>query len=102
VSQQESELVRVRHRIGVAICDALATRLALHRPEFFAEELRREVEARIGPKAAPGSADRILRDLRQRGVLDYVVLSRRRSHYRVVRVGPPPPAPPRQLELFLT
>ena len=101
MSQQESELVRVRHRIGVAICDALATRLALHRPEFFAEELRREVAARIG-KAAPGSADRILRDLRQRGVLDYVVLSRRRSHYRVVRVGPPPPAPPRQLDLYPT
>ena len=102
MSQQESELVRVRHRIGVAICDALATRLALHRPEFFAEELRREVAARIAQKAAPGSADRILRDLRQRGVLDYVVLSRRRSHYRVVRVGPPPPAPPRQLDLYPT
>jgi hypothetical protein len=36
--------------------------------------------------AAPASADRILRDLRQKGVIDYKVLGRRASLYAVTRL----------------
>ena len=37
-------------------------------------------------RVAPGSADRVLRDLRKRRKLNYKVLSRRESRYRVIPV----------------
>ncbi|MCC6409465.1 MAG: hypothetical protein IT453_20065 [Planctomycetes bacterium] len=49
--------------------------------EFHAQELRDYV-ARVHP-TAPASADRILRDLRQRGDVRYVLVSRSKSLYRV-------------------
>lgn len=49
--------------------------------EFHAQELRDYV-ARVHP-TAPASADRILRDLRQRELVQYVLVSRSRSLYRV-------------------
>ncbi len=71
----DPELARVSSRIGrevLAYCRE-------HR-SFHAEDLRQHVAA-IG--IAPGSADRILRDLRQRGAVRYSVVSRRESLYRV-------------------
>ena len=49
--------------------------------QFHAEELRRYV-LRAAPDIAPGSPDRILRELRLEGKLDYVVINRRQSLYQ--------------------
>lgn len=52
--------------------------------DFHMEELRRRF-----PDRAPDSAGRILRLLRQKGVIDYVVVNRGQSHYRLVDVPKP-------------
>jgi len=49
--------------------------------QFHAEELRQYVLA-TAPDIAPGSPDRILRELRLEGKLDYVVINRRQSLYQ--------------------
>jgi hypothetical protein len=49
--------------------------------EFHAQDLRDHVTALV-PNTAPSSPDRILRDMRQRGEVQYVVVSRRDSRYR--------------------
>lgn len=87
---QQANLERVSARIGREIVLFLKARLKLAtvRPdgaEFRADELRTFVEAGVG-KVAPGSADRILRALRQQGVIAYEVVSRSASLYRVTGV----------------
>jgi hypothetical protein len=79
--EQEENLERVSSRIGRAIIDFCQT----HR-RFHADELRAYAVAETGI-AAPASADRILRDLRLRGVIDYVVVNRRASLYEVIKVN---------------
>lgn len=74
-------LDRVSDRIAGAITTFLASR-----DTFHADELRRAVKERCG-EVAPGSPDRILRDLRQRGVVAYELVNRAKSLYRVVRLG---------------
>lgn len=49
---------------------------------FFADELRIYVQSHAG-RCAPGSADRILRDLRQVWKLGYTVVNRRQSLYKM-------------------
>jgi hypothetical protein len=49
--------------------------------EFHAEDLRQYV-LRAAPGIAPGSPDRILRELRLEGKINYVVLNRRESRYQ--------------------
>jgi hypothetical protein len=79
--EQQENLERVSSRIASAVVEFCRT----HR-RFHADELRQAVIAATGI-AAPASADRILRDLRRRGVIDYVVVNRRESLYEVVEVG---------------
>lgn len=50
---------------------------------FHAEELRNFVRKRV-PETAPGSPDRILRELRLRGWLDYQVVNRHQSLYQFI------------------
>lgn len=77
---QQEELSRVADRIGEAIL-AFAARQGSR--DFHADDLRRFVAESMGDaNIAPGSPDRILRDLRQRGELDYVILNRSASLYR--------------------
>lgn len=85
MQQQELELRRVRKAIGPAIITFLAMRLSTGRVEFKADDLRRAV-ASVHP-TAPASADRILRSLRQSGDIDYELVSRSESRYRVLSVG---------------
>ena len=87
--RQERE--RVRSRIGKLI-------LEFCRPHdvFRMEDLKRFVENRVKGRIAPASTDRILRQLRQQGFLDYIVVSRRQSLYRIVPVE----RPAEQAELF--
>lgn len=77
-ASHRANLERVRRAIATSVrefCDAHVGH------EFHAQELRDYV-ARVHP-TAPASADRILRDLRQRGDVRYVLVSRSRSLYRV-------------------
>jgi hypothetical protein len=79
VSNQGENLDRVSSRIGTALVEFCRA----HRGEtFHADDMRRHVTRTVGA-VAPASADRILRDLRQRGVVDYVVVSRSGSLYLV-------------------
>src|SRR4029434_524457 len=78
IEEPEEHLVRVSSRIARAI-----VQFCQEHKEFHADELRAAVTQATG-STAPGSADRILRDLRKRGIVDYVVVSRRKSLYRVI------------------
>ena len=75
MDEQTENLERVSSRIAASIVEFIRS----HR-RFHADDLRRHVSARVG-SVAPGSADRILRDLRQKDVIDYRVVSRRQSLY---------------------
>ena len=79
--EQAEHKERVFSRIARSIVDFCAEHKTFH-----ADDLRQHVVAETGV-AAPGSADRILRDLRQRKLLDYIVLDRRASLYEVLWVA---------------
>jgi len=73
----DRDLERVSSRIAnavVAFCS--------HHPRFHMDDLRRYIVREVGT-VAPGSPDRILRDLRARGVLRYRVVSRHQSLYEM-------------------
>jgi hypothetical protein len=71
-------------RIGSAILDFCSERVG---QEFYADDLRRFVIHKVG-LCAPGSADRVLRDLRQRGAINYVCVSRSKSLYFLHSANP--------------
>lgn len=75
---QGAHLSRAKLRLRRAILEFCAAHA-----RFRADELRAFVARQAGP-AAPGSADRVLRALRQDGELNYRVLSRRESLYEVI------------------
>lgn len=81
--EQMEHLQRVSTRIGNAIIEFCRGNLE---EEFHADDLREWVSSQVA-RVAPGSADRIFRDLRIRGRIDYVLVSRRDSLYRVTRVA---------------
>jgi hypothetical protein len=68
----------VASRISGAILDFVSLHCGL---TFHSAQLHAYVESRCG-YIAPGSADRILRLLRQREKLNYTVVNRRQSLYR--------------------
>ncbi len=77
--EQADNLDRVATRIQNAIvqfCDLYCGRT------FHADQLRAFVTERVGT-VAPGSADRVLRAMRQRGLVSYEVVNRAKSLYRV-------------------
>jgi hypothetical protein len=79
---QEQEIERVTSRIGSTV---LAFVLGIGvGGTFHAEDLRRYVGDRA--PGAPGSPDRILRDLRTRGFFDYAV-ERAESRYTVTFIN---------------
>lgn len=78
--EQQERLDRVSSRIARAILDFCRA----HK-RFHADELRKYVIRETGI-AAPASADRILRALRQEGHIDYIVENRRASLYLVTMV----------------
>jgi hypothetical protein len=81
--EQEENLERVSKQIGDAILEFCRTRAA--NPRFHIDELRQFVAARV--PIAPDSPGRILRQLRQRGDLDYTIVSRKDSLYELTRVA---------------
>jgi hypothetical protein len=75
--ENDEYLYAVAARITSAIIDFCAERMG---GQFHADELRQYVSLTVG-SCAPGSADRVLRHLRQCGVIDYVCINRARSLY---------------------
>lgn len=72
-------LGRVSERIAEAILAFCG-----NRTEFHADDLRRYVREQVG-EIAPSSPDRVLRELRKKGRINYRVKNRRESLYEVVR-----------------
>jgi len=83
MGQQAEELERVSERIGSAVLTFLL-RVGTG-GQFHAEALRDWVVSEV--HAAPSSADRVLRELRLKGAIDYKVLNRRQSLYQVLDSG---------------
>ena len=76
------QLTRVRSELGPRIVAWASNRLASGAAEFRASELKAAVAG------APASPDRVLRDLRKRGVVGYEVVSKPKSLYRLTYVHP--------------
>ena len=83
---QAAHLARVSAKIADAVLAFCRARLAAGRPEFHADDLLSFVGCRV-QGLAPDSPSRVLRMLRREGLLDYAVLSRKDSLYRVSRVA---------------
>lgn len=80
-------------RIADVILDYCSRRMG---GTFRADDLRRYVDASVDGGCAPASADRVLRDLRQKGAVNYTVLNRAQSLYQVGQAK----KDPRQRDLF--
>lgn len=87
VASENGELVRVRGKIGTAVLAFLKGRIKDGNRTFYINELQKFVEGFVLSGAiAPASPDRVLRNLRQRGEVDYELLDRSNAEYRVKRV----------------
>ncbi len=82
--EQTKHLDRVSDNIAPLILRFARSRLELNVPEFQMHELHAYVAEQA--RAAPASADRVLRALRQLGRLDYRCIDRGRSRYRILSV----------------
>lgn len=83
-TEQTENIARVRQAIATHIVKFIDGHL--HK-EFHVDELRRYVSDHVAGYIAPASPDRILRDLRQKGAVNYEVVSRSRSLYKALPVG---------------
>ncbi len=72
---------------AIAVQDFWAQRLGSEDPTFTAAQLRFYLQNNCVGQVSPSTADRILRMLRQKGQIDYVVLNRGLSLYRMVPLG---------------
>jgi len=84
-TEQRVQLARVQRGIGALVLE-FVRRVGVGKT-FHGDELSSWIAART--KVAPGSSDRILRELRRAGQLNYSVLSRSQSLYRVEAVWKP-------------
>lgn len=80
IATQTKHLGRVRLRIGKAV------ELFVNSRDLFLSEELREFIIRYTGSLAPASADRVLRDLRQRRIINYKVQDRARGLYRTLPV----------------
>lgn len=80
-AEQAEQLARVTSRIGLTIIAFCRIVWGSESRSFHASDLHEFVEVRA--QIAPASADRVLRELRKQGHLDYEVLNRRASLYRL-------------------
>ena len=89
MTEQTQQLNRVAATTSEAILEFIRQRLADTETKgaFTADQLRFYVTNHVSGGVSPSSADRVLRMLRQKGALDYVVLNRGRSLYRAVPLG---------------
>ena len=78
---------------AVAVLEFVTQRLNSADPTFTSDQLRFYVQNNIVGKASPSTTDRVLRDLRAKGKLDYIVLNRGLSLYKAVKIGTTSAAP---------
>ena len=76
---QQQELNRVKNNIGDLVEAFVKDRWASGKTRFYIKELHAYIAART--EIAPASPDRILRQLRRDGKINYVVTDRRASCY---------------------
>ena len=81
---QQTNIKRVGGRIGPTVLEFCADHLG---QQFYMRDLESFVSTRV--PGAPDSPSRILRDLRQSNHIDYEVVSRSQSLYRLTRVTLP-------------
>jgi hypothetical protein len=81
---QAEQLDRVGERIGHAVMLFFARRVR-ETPRFHAEDLRTFIRLYVG-EVAPGSPDRIMRQLRQARKIDYRCVDRKNSQYEIVPI----------------
>lgn len=86
--EQRKNLERVSQKIAGYVLSFCTQRMASGNTRFYMRELTRHVSTQI--PTAPDSAGRILRDLKQKGLLNYRVVSRKDSHYEILPAQPPP------------
>ena len=85
MSEQDHQLQRVKESIGEIVFRFAQERFA-RKPSFLMRELHDCILSATA--TAPASPDRILRQLRLDGRIDYRVLNRAESHYEITAVGP--------------
>lgn len=78
--EQRRQLGRAKSRISTAIIEFFGARE--RGTQFCGDELREFVAKQIGP-IAPGSPDRVMRDLRADKLINYRLINRRKSLYEV-------------------
>jgi hypothetical protein len=78
----DQNLDRVTRSIGDTIVDFCIARKNINQPQFHMAELTKFV-ADDGHSIAPDSAGRVLRSLRQDGLIAYTLKSRRDSLYEL-------------------
>lgn len=84
MTEQTENLTRVRDSIAPHIIRFIREHSG---QEFHGADLQQYVASHVNGFVAPGSPDRILRDLRKRKVVNYELVSRSRSLYRAVPIG---------------
>lgn len=82
---QRANLARVSGNIAGIVRDFCRERLDEGRAQFHMQDLTAYVNARS--TIAPDSAGRVLRDLRRHKVIDYTVVNRAQSLYKVTGVS---------------
>ena len=91
MTEQTQQLNRVVATTKEAILEFIGQRLSaadVNGGAFTADQLRFYVQnTMVGRRVSPSSSDRVLRMLRQRGLVDYCVLNRGKSLYRALPLG---------------
>ena len=85
--KRKDNLERVRGNIERVLLAFAKHRIDTNNPEFYAEDLLLAVESAFIP-CAPDSPGRIMRLLRREGLINYKVVSRKDSLYRLVSLRP--------------
>lgn len=90
MGEHNDNLDRVSARIGATIREFYRLKIEAGEVEFHVEELRRYVRQEVG-MVAPNSPYRIMWQLREDGRINYSVVSRSASLYRIEPISHEPP-----------
>jgi hypothetical protein len=83
----DGQLARVALNLNQLIVEFWKLRLSSAEKNFFTSTELRQYVNRSNFGTAPASADRVLRDLRKKGKVNYAVVNRGKSLYLALPVG---------------